>query len=61
MQFETGTWNDVAGAIYTSGGGMMLWTFIAAGLCVLALVVGSRHELDAYKKAELNERPGSKH
>lgn len=52
MQFESGTWNDTAGAIYMTAGGPMLWTFIAAGLCVLALVVGSKHELDAYKKAE---------
>lgn len=28
----------------------MIWTLLAAGICVLALISGSRHELDAYKK-----------
>ena len=28
----------------------VIWTVIAIGVCVLALVMGSRHELDAYKK-----------
>ena len=28
----------------------VIWTLVAAGCCVAALVVGSRHELDAYKR-----------
>lgn len=44
-------WAAVEGAYYTgAGGGEMIWFIIALALCVLALVVGSKHELDAYKK-----------
>lgn len=28
----------------------VIWTLVAAGCCVVALVIGSRHELDAYKR-----------
>lgn len=28
----------------------VIWTLVAAAFCVIALVIGSRHELDAYKK-----------
>ncbi|MGB0928038.1 MAG: hypothetical protein ACPGVA_12550 [Pikeienuella sp.] len=52
MQFETGSWNDTANAIYMTGGGETLWTLISAGLCIIALIIGSRHELDAYKRAD---------
>ncbi|MEM9145339.1 MAG: hypothetical protein AAGC57_04010 [Pseudomonadota bacterium] len=46
------TWNDVSGPIYmgASSGWEFIWFCVAAGLCVLALIVGSRHELDAYRK-----------
>ena len=33
----------------------VLWTAVAAGFCVLALIVGSRHELDAYKRMKENK------
>jgi hypothetical protein len=50
MHWESGTWNDVAGALYMASGSTGLWTAISVVCCVIALVVGSRHELDAYKK-----------
>ncbi|MEO1549742.1 MAG: hypothetical protein AAFR93_04835 [Pseudomonadota bacterium] len=41
------------GAYYTgAGSGEMIWLIIAIALCVAALVMGARHELDAYKKAD---------
>ena len=55
MHFESGTWNEVAGILYMASGYTGVWTAISAVLCVVALVVGSRHELDAYKKAEKNK------
>lgn len=40
-----------SGAYYVgAGGGEMLWLIVAIILCIVPLVVGSRHELDAYKK-----------
>ncbi len=55
MQFESGTWNDIAGALYMASGSTGLWTAVSAVLCIIALVIGSRHELDAYKRAEKNK------
>ena len=52
MHWETGTWNAVEGAIYNASGATGLWTAISAACCVLALIVGSRHEKSAYKKAD---------
>ena len=44
-------WAAVEGAYYTGyGSGEMWWLLLAIVLCIVALVVGSRHELDAYKK-----------
>lgn len=57
MGFHYENWNDIAGPIYMGANTAMegVWTLIAAVLCVAAIVVGSRHELDAYKKAKSNE------
>ena len=55
MHWDTGTWNDVAGALFMAAGSTGVWTAISAACCVLALVMGSRQELDAYKKAENNK------
>lgn len=52
MQWESGTWNDISGILYNASGYTGMWTAISAVLCIAALIVGSRHELDAYKKAE---------
>lgn len=32
----------------------VIWTLVAATCCVAALIVGSRHELDAYKRLKNN-------
>lgn len=52
MHWESGTWNEVAGALFMAQSSTGMWTIISVVCCVLALVVGSRHELDAYKKAQ---------
>ncbi|MEM1264574.1 MAG: hypothetical protein AAGI50_01005 [Pseudomonadota bacterium] len=48
------SWDAVEGAYYIGAGSGMewLWLLVSIGLCVLALVMGARHELDAYKEAE---------
>lgn len=45
-------WAFVEGAYYMGANTSweVIWTLVAVGLCVIALVSGSRHELDAYKK-----------
>ena len=52
------TWNDVAGPLYMGANTSWesIWLWIAVALCVVALIVGSRHELDAYRKAERNDK-----
>lgn len=47
------TWNDVTGAIYPGAGTEWeyYWVIAAAGLCVLALVIGLGHEKIAYRRA----------
>jgi len=55
-------WADASGAIYMGFGTNMpmIWTAVAAGLCVIALIVGSLHELRSYRR--LNERlPQNQH
>ncbi|MEO0623871.1 MAG: hypothetical protein AAFU49_16805 [Pseudomonadota bacterium] len=46
------SWTDVTGPIYmgANSGWEFIWVCVAGGLCVLALVAGSKHELDAYRK-----------
>jgi hypothetical protein len=43
-------WSTVTAEYYTGPGTEALWVFVAIALCVIPLVVGSKHELDAYKK-----------
>ncbi len=51
--FDTGTWNGVEAGYYTGmGGGEMTWLIISIIMCVVALIIGSRHELSAYRKVE---------
>ena len=54
MGFDIANWDAVEGALYMGAhtNWEVIWTLIAALVCIWALVVGSRHELDAYKKAE---------
>lgn len=48
-----GDWADVAGAYFVgSGGSDAIWLFISIALCLLAMVVGGRHEKHAYEKAQ---------
>ncbi len=47
-----GTWNGAAGAYYAGAGGMeTVWVLIAAGLCVLAIVLGAAHEIGSYRNS----------
>ena len=52
MWFELASWDAAEGPIYMGAntGFEVIWTLVAAALCVIALIVGSRHELDAYKR-----------
>lgn len=45
-------WEEFTGPIYMGANSSMevVWTLVSVALCVVALVIGSRHELDAYKK-----------
>lgn len=43
-------WSTVTAEYYTGPGAEGLWVFVAIALCVVPLIVGSKHELDAYKK-----------
>ena len=48
-----GTEGGPSGAYYAGqGSGEVIWLLIAIILCIVPLVVGARHELDAYKKVE---------
>ena len=48
------TWNDVDGAYYMGAGTSweVIWLLLSIVICVVALWMGARHELDAYKSAE---------
>ena len=43
-------WAAVEGAYYTGIGAEGIWLGIAIIICIVAIVMGSRHELEAYKK-----------
>ena len=45
-------WAEATGPIYMGANTSMevVWTAVAAILCIIALISGSRHELDAYKR-----------
>ena len=52
MGFDLENLDQMAGAIYMGAGTSweVIWTLISAAICIVACIVGSRHELDAYKK-----------
>lgn len=52
--FDEASWNAVEGAYYAAQGTEFLWVLISVGMCVVACVIGSKHELDAYKRAKDN-------
>lgn len=49
-------WAQAEGPIYMGANTSMeiVWTAVAAALCVIALIAGSKHELDAYKRLKAN-------
>ena len=51
------SWDAVEGAYYMGAGSSWetIWLVLSIGMCVAALIVGARHELDAYKKADLDQ------
>lgn len=50
--FSEASWDVATGAYYAAVGSEMLWIILSVAACVIALVAGSRHELDAYRKIE---------
>jgi len=46
-------WEAVEGAYYMGAGTSweVIWTLVALAICIFALIKGSRHEREAYKKA----------
>ena len=54
MGSDFDSWTGVEGAYYmgANSGWELTWVLVALGMCIAALIVGARHELDAYKKQE---------
>ena len=52
MGFDLASTEDMTGAVFMGAGGSMpmIWFVIAAVICVIAILSGYRHEMDAYKK-----------
>lgn len=57
-------WEEFTGPIYMGANTSweVLWFVISAALCLLALIGGARHELDAYKRLKAGDAmvPGQK-
>lgn len=45
-------WAQAEGPIYMGANSSMevVWTLLAAALCIIALIMGGRHERDAYNR-----------
>lgn len=54
MGSDFDTWTGVEGAYYmgASSSWELIWLIVAVVMCVVALVNGARHELDAYQNME---------
>lgn len=54
-------WAKFEGPIYMGANTSweVIWTLVAAAMCIAALIVGSRHELDAYKRMKQGKNPDS--
>lgn len=52
MWYDLVNWDAAVGPIYMGANSEaeVIWTLIAAALCVWAIFVGARHELDAYER-----------
>ena len=48
------SWSAVEGAYYMGAGTSweLIWLAVSIGMCVLALIMGSIHELDAYRREQ---------
>lgn len=60
MWFDLANWDAATGPLYMGANTSweVIWTILAAVLCIWAIVMGSRHELDAYEKMK-NKKNGS--
>jgi len=47
-------WSAVEGAYYMGAGTSweMIWLLLSIGMCIIALIMGARHESDSYRRAE---------
>ena len=56
MGIDLANWDAATGPLYMGANSSweIIWTLIALLCCVVACIVGSRHELDAYKRAKKN-------
>lgn len=52
-------WAEATGAMYIGSNSSweVIWFLVAVGICVIALVMGSKHELDAYKRLKKGGDP----
>ncbi len=52
MGFDFETADAMSGAIYMGAGGSIpsIWLWVSVAVCVIACIIGSKHELDAYNK-----------
>lgn len=54
MGSQINDWAEATGVIYMGANSSweVIWTLLAAALCIVALVIGSKHELDAYNRVK---------
>lgn len=52
MGSQFSDWAEATGPIYMGANSSMevVWTLVAVAICVISIISGSRHELDAYKR-----------
>jgi hypothetical protein len=63
MGYDIANWDAVEGALYMGAHSSweVIWTVIAALVCIGAVYLGSRHELDAYKRMQEGKEVESGH
>ena len=51
-------WAEFTGPLYMGANSSweVIWTLVAVVLCIVALVAGSKHELDAYKRMKQGKK-----
>lgn len=52
MGFDSINFDELAGPIYMGANSSweVIWFAVSVLICVIALIVGAKHELDAYEK-----------